>query len=626
MLWLTPALLTLSLPASGEASPFDIQNVERRQGADALSTFIAQEQAISLQGVLSNIGGLNSSLVNGARPGVVVASPSKVNPDYFYTWTRDSALTYTMLIDELIFGNLTLRTTIEDYTAAQAVLQTVTNPSGSLWPAGDGLGEAKFYTNLTRYDGTWGRPQRDGPALRAIAFMTLAPVLFHLNETDLYKQIYWPLVLNDLRYVGQYWNQTGYDLWEEVHGSSFFTIANQHRALVQGALLAEQLNTTCRPCAQAPQLLCFLQNNFWNASGGYLTANINANQVMRSGINADPILASISVFDANATCDAGDFQPCNSRVLATHKALVDSFRTLYPINNNASAPNAVLVGRYPEDTYYGGNPWPLCTFAAAEVLYDAVHQINRTGTLTVDNDSLAFFQDISPNITAGNYTGTALTGILANMTTYADGFVSAVQQFLPPNGSISEQFNRTTGESTSASRLTWSFASFVTMARRRAGQYPNSWGAWHSLANTNLTARQCRATSFNATGAYTPALAAGAPNITKDCASEVIFSVNASTQFSQNVYILGNVTKLGGALNNADNIILPLNTGNITSNNPQWYVDIWLRAGQTVGYQYVLQNGSDWVFERGPVRTVRVPACRSGRPVRTSDSFRFPSS
>jgi glucoamylase len=165
--------------------------LEKRQGADALTTFITQEQAISVQGVLSNIGGLNSSLVEGASPGVVVASPSTVNPNYFYTWTRDSALTYTMLIDELIFGNLALRKTIEDYTAAQAILQTVTNPSGSLWPAGDGLGEPKFYTNLTRYDGTWGRPQRDGPALRAIAFMTLAPVLFHLNETDLYKQIYW---------------------------------------------------------------------------------------------------------------------------------------------------------------------------------------------------------------------------------------------------------------------------------------------------------------------------------------------------------------------------------------------------------------------------------------------------
>lgn len=43
------------------------------------------------------------------------------------------------------------------------------------------------------------------------------------------KDIVWPVIRNDLNYVAQYWNQTGFDLWEEVNGSSFFTIASQHR-------------------------------------------------------------------------------------------------------------------------------------------------------------------------------------------------------------------------------------------------------------------------------------------------------------------------------------------------------------------------------------------------------------
>ena len=193
-------LACITLPLTVAAS-----SLQARQ--DDLATFIAEERPIALAGALANIGGLNSSWVEGASPGIVVASPSTVNPNYFYTWTRDSALTYTMLIDELIFGNISLRKTIEDYTAAQAILQIVTNPSGSLWPAGDGLGEPKFYTNMTRFDGTWGRPQRDGPALRAITFMNLAPVLFNLNETETFLEIYWPLILNDLKYVGQYWNQ-----------------------------------------------------------------------------------------------------------------------------------------------------------------------------------------------------------------------------------------------------------------------------------------------------------------------------------------------------------------------------------------------------------------------------------
>ena len=79
---------------------------------------------------------------------------------------------------------------------------------------------------------------------------------------------------------------------------------NQHRALVQGAALALKLGQTCDACGQAPEILCFLSNNYWNATGGYLTADLNVNNVNRSGINTDIILGSIHVFDINATCDA----------------------------------------------------------------------------------------------------------------------------------------------------------------------------------------------------------------------------------------------------------------------------------------------------------------------------------
>lgn len=77
-----------------------------------------------------------------------------------------------MIIDEFILGNTTLQTIIEQYIHAQAVLQTVSNPSGTFLPDGVGLGEPKFMVDGTRFNGPWGRPQRDGPALRAIALMT----------------------------------------------------------------------------------------------------------------------------------------------------------------------------------------------------------------------------------------------------------------------------------------------------------------------------------------------------------------------------------------------------------------------------------------------------------------------
>jgi len=179
-----------------------------------LTSFIAAERAIALQGALNNIGP-NGSAVPGAGAGFVVASPSKVNPDCkfflilnsyglklmksdFYTWTRDSALTLKMLIDEFILGNTALLPTIWDYVHAQAKLQTVSNPSGTFLPEGLGLGEPKFQVDGTRFNGAWGRPQRDGPALRAIALMTFSNWLIDNGQKSTAKTIIWPIISNDL--------------------------------------------------------------------------------------------------------------------------------------------------------------------------------------------------------------------------------------------------------------------------------------------------------------------------------------------------------------------------------------------------------------------------------------------
>lgn len=73
-----------------------------------------------------------------------------------YTWTRDSALTLKTVIDKFTDNyNSTLQTDIENYIIAQARLQGVSNPSGSL-SDGTGLGEPKFNIDLTAFTGSWG--------------------------------------------------------------------------------------------------------------------------------------------------------------------------------------------------------------------------------------------------------------------------------------------------------------------------------------------------------------------------------------------------------------------------------------------------------------------------------------
>lgn len=395
----------------------------------------------------------------------------------FYTWTRDSALTFKYLVDT---GNTSLQPLIEDYVIAQAKLQPLINLSGDL-ATGAGLGEPKFYSNETAFEAYWGRPQRDGPALRSTALMAFGNDRLALGQNSTVKDIIWPIVQNDLEYVAQYWNETGFDLWEEVNGSSFFTVAVQHRALVEGAKFATALGESCPNCeSQAPSLLCFLQD-FWNGTNVVSNINVQQSGFSRSGLDCNSILASIHTFDPDSAvgCNDATFQPCSDRALANHKAVVDSFRDIYTINSNISTGEAVAIGRYPEDIYQGGNPWYICTYAAAEQLYDAVYTYNSTGSITVSTVSQPFFADLIPHIATGTYASSSsvYTSIVEAMLAYADGFVSIAEKYTPDDGGLAEQFNRDNGTALSAVDLTWSYASFLTMQRAREGKVSPSWGA-----------------------------------------------------------------------------------------------------------------------------------------------------
>lgn len=467
-----------------------------RQSND-LENFISRESPTALQGILNNIGA-NGSRVEGASSGIVVASPSKLDPNYFYTWTRDSALTFKFLIDSYIHGNGGLGSLIQEYIIAQGRLQTVDNLSGT-FSSGEGLGEPKYYTNETAFEGEWGRPQRDGPALRAIAMIAYSNSIMAASGDNnaTVHDVIWPIVSNDLSYVAQYWNETGFDLWEEVNGSSFFTTAVQYRALVEGSKFAQLVNETCNGCvSQAPNALCFLQD-YWN--GVSITSNINLQgNYQRNGLDCNSILASIHMYDPESGCTDSTFQPCSSRALSNHKAVVDSFRgNLYTINSNLRRGQAAALGRYAEDIYYEGNPWYLCTLAAAEQLYSAAHQWNATGSITVDNLNTDFFNDLVPNTTNGKYISDSPE--FAKLTTavrkYADDFVAVAQKYTPEDGALAEQFSRENGTGVSARDLTWSYASFLTMQFARNGTLSPSWGE----AGANSVPDSCLASSANGT-------------------------------------------------------------------------------------------------------------------------------
>lgn len=526
-----------------------------------------------------------------------------------YSWTRDAALTMKMLVDEFVAGQSSLEQHIKDYILAQAVLQGTSNPSGSL-SDGSGLGEPKFEVNETAFTGPWGRPQRDGPALRATAMIAYAKHLLSTGQTVAVTELVWPIIRNDLSYVAQYWNQTGFDLWEEVQGSSFFTLTASHRVLVEGSALATQLGQSCSSCdSQYPQILCFMQS-FW--TGQYIDSNINVNDG-RTGKDINSVLTSIHNFDPAATCDDNTFQPCSSRALANHKQVTDSFR-VYPINSGIAAGQAVAVGRYPEDVYMGGNPWHLSNFAAAEQLYDALTQWNNTGSIIIDTVNLAFFQDLMTNIGTGTYSSgsSTYTALIAAVKTYADGYMAIAQKYTPTDGSLAEQFSNSTGSPLSAVDLTWSYAAFLTANARRNGQLPALW----LTSGANNLPSQC--SSSSAQGTYSSVTATSFPTGTAtittstpsstSCPTAVAVTFNelATTVYGEGIFITGSTAELG-SWSTDSSARIALSSDQYTVLNPLWHTTVTLSSGTNIEYKYYCVGSDGQItWESDPNRSYQV--------------------
>ncbi|KAF8158199.1 glucoamylase [Crassisporium funariophilum] len=536
--------------------------------------YIAKQGPISKAGVLANIGP-SGSKSSGAKAGVVIASPSTTDPDYLFTWTRDSSLVFKALVDQFTQGeDRTLRTSIDQFIDAQAVLQQVTNPSGTV--STGGLGEPKYMIDLTAFTEGWGRPQRDGPALRATTLITYANWLIAKRNKTFVTSTMWPVLKLDLDYTATYWNQSGFDLWEEVSSRSFFTTAAQHRALREGVALAKkigQASVSSEYTAQADNLLCFLQS-YWNPTGGYMTSNTGGR---RSGIDANSMLASIHNFDPVAGCDAATFQPCSDKALSSLKVYIDSFRSIYAINNGTKANEAVATGRYSEDVYFNGNPWYLTTAAVAEQLYDALIVWKRQRSLTVTSTSLAFFRQFSPSVVPGKYTALSRTyyTLMNAVETFADGFIAVNAKYTPADGALAEQFDRNTGVPLSAEDLTWSYASTLTAFAARRGVVPASWGARGLVI----------------------------PEVCKSNLGPIVqatFKVVAETQPGENVYITGSIDPLS-SWSPEDALLLS------SADKINWSITLTLPASTNFEYKYIRKTNDTVTWQSDPNNSQSTP-------------------
>lgn len=328
--------------------------------------------------------------------------------------------------------------------------------------------------------------------------------------------------------------------------------------------------------------------------------------------------------------------------------MTDSFRSIYTINSGIDEGTAVAVGRYAEDTYYNGNPWYLCTLAAAELLYDALYVWDSQGYIEVTSTSLSFFQDFDSSVAAGTYESdsTTYTTLYDAITTYADGYVNVVATYADTNGSLSEQFSKDDGTPLSAYDLTWSYAAFLSAANRRAGVVPSSWGAssgdtvpgtcsstsvvgsYSTATSTSFPTSQTPQTGYSttATSATTTATATTTSSATTTASTTsttgtsstsstatatatavaVTFDETVTTSYGETIKISGDIDALGSW--DTDDAVA-LSASDYTTADPVWSVSIELTPGTVVEYKYINVASDGTVsWEADPNHTITVPA------------------
>lgn len=389
--------------------------------ATDLESWMVTQEKVSWEKLKANLS------PEGARTGTVIASPQRRDPDYFFHWVRDAALVMDVLmVEERNAPSAELKRHIDQYVDFSHYIQDQATLSD--------LGEPKYNVDGTGFMGPWGRPQNDGPALRALFLVRHAKHLLANGAkpaqlSKLYKAEIpaRSLIKRDLEYTAHRWPEANFDLWEEVKASHFYTLMAQRQALVEGAELARLFSDGGAAEYYSFQAI-LIENRLRDfiQSAHFVTAldRVEGLPYKTSNLDISIVLAFNHVGERAA------FKLTDPKLARTVALLDDAFTRIYPLNQRGIG--ATAFGRYPEDQYYGGNPWILTTLAVAEYHYQ-----------------LARLKQDPSHVAAG------------------DALVERVRFHARADGAMAEQWDRYTGYHVSADELTWSHASFITAMRER---------------------------------------------------------------------------------------------------------------------------------------------------------------
>jgi glucoamylase len=384
-------------------------------------------------------------------PGSVIAAIGSASdesePDYFFHWLRDSAAVMDaalVLIGEGIAEGIWK----EHFTDFVRFSLDLTQISGARFVAeqpdraehtlpelrqflrsdaelagieGDRLlGDVRYNADCSIDFLTWSRPQHDGVATRALSTMRFMKAGAVPSEAaDGARK----LLGIDLDYTLRHAGEACVDIWEEENAFHYYTCLVQCAALHEGAAFARSegnADFAGALASKAEELETRLED-FWSPERGFLLSRIMPPG--RSTAKELDLAAILGVLHSGRL--TGQHSIADPRVARTLEKLEELFAADYALNREAGA--GLALGRYKNDVYFSGGAYFFCTFGAAEFYYKLAAE---TGD--------------------------------ARLIAKGDAILEMARRSIPPEGDISEQFDQTTGEQTSAKNLTWSHGSFIT--------------------------------------------------------------------------------------------------------------------------------------------------------------------
>jgi glucoamylase len=397
---------------------------------------------------------------NYSNESTIIASPSKHDPDYWYEWVRDAAIVINMLLDLVICNKVDynrIKNILINYVENNIIYQNYAL-NNTYVQDGDchffvTLGEPKFNTDLSVFSKHWGRPQNDGPALRAIAMMKYANYLHNCNncakttfaKNDFIKKyLYdskWPetdsLIKRDLEYIAKCWNDRCFDLWEEIYGHHFYTLTVQQKALELGHHFAIHMgdkHAGDHYLNVSKKIGEFIKSHFYHNDTILSSIHINNSHNHQRYLDSSIILAFIH---SNKSYDA--------ELANTIANMVVSFKQEYKINHKNKN---MYIGRYNNDHYYGGNPWVLTTGALAYFLLTV--DMNNIDKKKLNDTFLNLFGSSNEELRKH---GIDVIKSLMDIENHNQSHKSHL--------SYAEQFDKNNKKYLSANKLTWNYVELL---------------------------------------------------------------------------------------------------------------------------------------------------------------------